>query len=248
MDGVAHCARISLATTRLAYSRPAEAAPALYAAALSGQGSPAARRALEQFEALMPYLQAIGNYHALDPFDLRVVEAYWIGNELLEPFGRPQFAALLDSLRRRGLPRSLTDRLVRGLPERPMPHHVFHVAYVGVGNVTGHVETTLANIEACRPARWRVASIDEGSLSLLGAHLELDHDRIRLGSQGSRKVAYEPPLLPELRVGDDVAVHWGLAGLRLSSDQARRLDEWTVRSLASAASTPAFGSPAGSAP
>ena len=157
-DGIALCARFSLATNRLNYCGPADAGPALSAAIRSGRGSPAARRALEEFEALMPYLEAIGAAHDLDPFAPEVVEAYWIGNDLLERLGRPEFLGLLDRLRARGLPRSLAERLRARAPDRPILNHMFHVAYVGVGNVTGHVPTSLENMEACRVAWGEVRS------------------------------------------------------------------------------------------
>jgi len=40
---------------------------------------------LRKFSGALPYLQLIARANGLsDPFDARVVEAYWIGNELLE--------------------------------------------------------------------------------------------------------------------------------------------------------------------
>jgi len=40
---------------------------------------------LQKFEAAYPYLKLIaGSNNIADPFDARVVEAYWLGNELLD--------------------------------------------------------------------------------------------------------------------------------------------------------------------
>ena len=231
MDGVALCARFSLATNRLAYCGPAGAEPHLFRAAVSGQGSPAARSALLQFEALAPYLEAIAHRHGLDPFDERVVEAYWLGNELLEPFSRSEFLPILEALRRRGLPRSMAEELASRLPPAPVPHHLFHVAYVGVGNVTGHVPTTLENMERCRVAERRVVSLEASELVLEGPRLVPDGSSATLGPPVTERVAYEPELLPGLAPGDYVAVHWRLAGLRLSEGQRRGLAQWTARSL-----------------
>ena len=76
MDGVQLGARFSIATNRLQYCGPADAEPLLYQAIASGERLDAARRSLMRFEALMPYLEAIGAKHGKDPFDLAVVEPY----------------------------------------------------------------------------------------------------------------------------------------------------------------------------
>ncbi len=231
MDGVALCARFSIATNRLAYCGPADAEPALYDAIVRGEGSPRAREALSRFEALMPYLEAIGAASGRDPFDPEVVRAYWLGNELTEAVDRTGFAALLEALSRRGLPRPLARRLASQLPERPMAHHVFHVAYVGVGAVTGHVPTTVANIEACRPALARVRGIDGGHLRVDGPAAHVQGGRLELVGNAERTLAWDPRVLPGLAVGEPVAVHWSWPALRLAPGEAAALERWTSRAL-----------------
>lgn len=47
-----------------------------------------ARAVLAKFEVAMPYYRLIAAANGIDdPFDIRVVSAYWIGNELLEKVG-----------------------------------------------------------------------------------------------------------------------------------------------------------------
>jgi len=121
MQGVQLAARFSIATNRLKYCGPADAEPALYRTIVEGKDLEASRKALLRFEALEPYLAAIAAKHGLDPLDRDVVEAYWIGNELLEAFTREDFRLLLEHLSRRGLPRFMADRLTEHLPERPIP-------------------------------------------------------------------------------------------------------------------------------
>jgi hypothetical protein len=234
MDGVALCARFSIATNRLQYCGPRDAEPALYRAITEGTGLPQARQALERFEALTPYLEAIASRHSLDPFDRRVVEAYWLGNDLLDAFGPSEFRALLDALVRRGLPRSTARRLSDHLPDRPIPHHAFHVSFVGVGEVTGHVETTLANIEACRPAWARVVAVEATSLRVRGPVLGVAQGRLTLEEDRERTLTYDPRILPGISVGEKVALHWNHAALSLTSAEARSLETYTRRSIESA--------------
>ena len=234
MVGVALGARFSLATNRLRYCGPPGSEDLLYGAATEGRNPVAARAALEKFEALMPYLEAIGRKNGRDPFDPEVVEAYWIGNELLDAFDRSDFLDLLDRLVARGLPRSIARGLAERLPPDPIPHHVFHVAFVGVGNVTGHVATTLANMEACRPSWGTVRSIHDGSFEAEGPALARGERGLEIGAAHRATHPWDPRLLPDLAVGDMVAFHWSMPVLRLSPDRATRLRAYTERSLSAA--------------
>ncbi|MGP8078285.1 MAG: DUF6390 family protein [Thermoplasmata archaeon] len=232
MDGVQLGARFSIATNRLNYCGPADAEPTLYGAIRSDAGGAAARRALGGFEALMPYLEAIGKKHGLDPFDAPVVEAYWLGNSLLDAFDRDDFRSLLNALTQRGLPRSVADHLAAHLPKAPIPHHMFHVAFVGVGAVTGHVPTTLANVESCRPAWATVLErLPGGSLRVARPSLAVDRGRLVLGPAAPQEVRYDPEVVPEAVPGREVALHWGWPALTLTPAQSEALRQYTRRSL-----------------
>jgi hypothetical protein len=231
MDGVQLGARFSIATNRLQYCGPAEAAPLLYRAITSESGHAEAARALAGFEALMPYLELIAAKHGRAPFDREVVEAYWVGNALLDAFERDDFLRLLEALTHRGLPRSIARRLGDHLPPRPLPHHLFHVAYVGVGTVTGHVPTTLANMESCRPAAAEVLEVRDGLLRVRGPTLVLRGATVDWGPPVDREFRYDPRVIPEARPGDSVAVHWGWPALRLTTAQRDALEAYSHRAL-----------------
>ncbi len=234
MEGVQLAARFSIATNRLKYCGPADAEPALFRTIVEGRDLEAARTALLRFEALEPYLTAIATKHGLDPLDHDVVEAYWIGNGLLDDFTREDFRGILETLMRRGLPRSMAEAFAAHLPERPLPHHVFHVSYVGVGTVTGHVKTTLPNMEACRPAWARVVHVSKGELEVEKSTLVYTRARLGIGPAVRETLAYDPRILPRVRKGDHVALHWNWPAHVLTERQLENLKRYTERSLASA--------------
>jgi len=247
MDGVPLAARFSLPTNRRNFCGPADAGSALYRAATEGADVASARAALERFEALMPYLRALGARYDLDPFDARVVEAYWIGNDLLDDFRREDFRTLLADLERHGLPASIRARLERHLPERPLPHHLFHVAFVGVGAVTGHVPTTLPNMEACRPTAARVRSLRDGRLEVEREALVVRGGRLAWAAGRTRQtVPHEPGLVPDPEIGRPVALHWETPVLALDPGRDRALRAYSDRSLMAAnEALPALGVLAG---
>ncbi|OGS50846.1 MAG: hypothetical protein A3K65_03115 [Euryarchaeota archaeon RBG_16_68_12] len=233
-DGVRLCARFSIATNRLKYCGPSDAEPLLYRAIVDRVGIGGAGTALLQFEALEPYLMAIGSKHGLEPLDREVVEAYWIGNGLLDGFTRDDFRSILVALGKRGLPRSVAARLERRLPRHPLPHHLFHVGFVGVGAVTGHVETTVPNMESCRPAWARVVKKTNASLVVEKPALAMEDGALALGPAAQETVAYDPRILPKVKAGDHVALHWGWPALVLQPLQLKALKEYTARALEAA--------------
>lgn len=234
MDGAALGARFSLATNRLQYCGPGDAEAALYAAIVDGTRLGEARTKLRGFEALMPYLDLLAAHHARDPFDREVVEAYWLGNELLDGFSKAEFATLFEGFVRRGMPRSIATRLSEHLPDDPLPHHAFHVSYVGVGTVTGHVETTLANIERCRPSWGEVRTVGATTLRVQKPVARLEGGRLEVGGSAEEELSYDARVVPELRPGDTIAMHWGWPALVLSREQLAALRSATARSLTSA--------------
>jgi len=224
-------ARFSLATNRLRYCGPEGAADAFLRTIVERADGEATGRALLAFEALAPYLTAIGAKHGLHPLDEAVVEAYWIGNDLLDAFTRADFIPILERLGARGLPPVVVRRLALRLPDHPIPHHAFHVAFVGVGSVTGRVATNLENMDRCRPSWAQVEAIRGGRLDVSRSKLELSGGRPRIARSGPEALSWDPRLLPSLRVGDSIAVHWGLPVLRLAPDQLDRLETYTRQSL-----------------
>ncbi|MCL1594496.1 MAG: DUF6390 family protein [Actinomycetia bacterium] len=51
---------------------------------LTAHGEAEIAHIVQQFEGAWPYLELIAGCNGLDPLDRRVVEAYWVGNDLLD--------------------------------------------------------------------------------------------------------------------------------------------------------------------
>src|SRR5205085_7918384 len=88
---------------------------------IAGVSDPGLRDLLRKFSGAVPYLRLIARCNMIaDPFDLRVVEAYWLGNELLQGV---EARALYDSLRARFARQMQTRELDLVLGKAPAGAH-----------------------------------------------------------------------------------------------------------------------------
>lgn len=237
-------ARYAFGPNRLGYCGPAAVDE------LFGEGTSASaddhllRRLAPEFEGAWPYLELIAAANGLaDPLDPRVVEAYWLGNSLLEAVRPDAFAA---SLAGRFRPRLQPDGW-RWLAAKPaaggVPVHAFHVldVFPRIGLMrSGSIEHVVETMDTCR-IRWgRVLERDGDWLVVSVVPLLLADGRLTLGPariervQGWRDGA---GFLGEISPGEVVSVHWSWACDRLSAGQLRRLVGWTKREVALANQT-----------
>ena len=124
-------ARYAYGPNRLGYCGP-DAIEELFGEAAGGVADDRALRELARgFEGAWPYLELIARANGLaDPLDVRVVEAYWLGNDLLDAVRPDEFGG---SLAVRFRPRLRPDGW-RWLADKPgrgaVPVHAFHVLEV----------------------------------------------------------------------------------------------------------------------
>ncbi len=203
------------------------------------------RRTLRTFEGAWPYLELIAHASGIgDPLDARVVEAYWIGNRLLQNVDPPAMATSMEERFRPLLGRSwspLGDASGAGA----LPHHSFHVLgvypYVGMLR-TGVVEEPLRVLDRCR-IRWgHVLQVDADRALVRTQPLVWDGRHLHLGTpqvewatcaQGGLGLART------LAAGDWCSLHWDWVCDRLTAAQVRRLRAYTRLTLDNANLAPA---------
>ena len=97
-----------------------------------------------------------------DPLDPRVVEAYWVGNELLDRVEPGRSSRHVDDRFRGRLGRA-HENVVDAVAAGAVPHHCFHVfaVYPWLGLLrTGIVDEPLRILDQCRTTPARVVSVD----------------------------------------------------------------------------------------
>ena len=226
-------ARYAYGPNRLGYCGP-DAVAELIGEGTTGGDERALRELARGFEGAWPYLELIARSTGIaDPLDRRVVEAYWLGNDLL---GAVRPADLEASLDARFRPRLRADgwRWLGGKPGRgAVPVHAFHVldVFPRVGLLrSGSVDRVLEVIDSCR-IRWgRVLERDGDALVASVVPLELREGRLALGPPRPERIeAWQDgaAFVTGVEPGDVVSVHWTFACDRLSPGQLRRLIAWT---------------------
>lgn len=235
-DGALMFARFAFPPNELGYCGP-DAADELLERTAFGAAGPGLRELARGFAGAWPYLELIAGANRIaDPLEYGVVEAYWIGNRLLERVG-PRL--LGESLLIRFPPRHGTgDRMLAPLAGGAVPHHAFHVfgVYPWVGLLRGgRVDEPLHVLDRCR-IRWgRVASTDGEKAVVSSRPLRWTGRRLVLGVPRQENVILGRAgyrLAAELRIGDWCALHWDWLCQPLTARQLRALRHYTFRQLA----------------
>lgn len=175
---------------------------------VSAEASVELARVVQQFEGAWPYLELIGGCTGRDPLDATVVEAYWIGNELLDNIDTLVWGNSVDDRFRNRSGQSwsaLSEGIVEG-----RPNHAFHVfcVYPWVGLLkSGYADHALGVIDRCRIRSGRVVEVSGTQVTVESQPLTWDGEMLSLGPLGRESVR-QPISTPGCAVGDTVALHW----------------------------------------
>jgi hypothetical protein len=235
-------ARYAYGPNRFGYCGPDDADELLEAGAA---GQDRVLRALAQrFEGAYPYLALIARSAGIrDPLDRRVVEAYWLGSELLRSVPVGAFGASIDERFRVRVRASDWRWLATKPAEGAKPVHAFHVldVFPRVGLIRGgQVAGVLQVMDSCR-IRWgRVLERIGDQLVVSATRLELTDGRLQHAAPGVERVQAWRDTTGFIDVpepGDVVSIHWSWACDRLDGRQLANLTAWTDRQLAIANQT-----------
>jgi hypothetical protein len=196
------------------------------------------RSHLRTFTGAYPYLQLIAESNGiLDPFDARVVEAYWIGNDLLERVDWSLYARHLHERFRGRVKPAALDLLVRKPPAGARAHHAFHVFDVSFRAGLPHGDAAL---DLCRIGWGTITAVEPGAFVVTHRPLVIRDGRLAFGEPQPERVLRalgdEAPLA-EAVLGDVLAFHWRWACLVLRGEQAASLERYTRGMIALANQT-----------
>lgn len=188
---------------------------------------------LEEFETLHPYLKFIAISNGIkDIYDPRVIEAYWLGNELLQNVTLPKFYDHLlfgQNLKKR-LDKKTLNKVIEKIPLGAKPHHSFHVFHVF--KRTGNLEIlhTLDSMDNCRISWGKIKKILPDRFTVDYTPLVLRKNKMALGPEKEREIlrAFDGKgFVVDAEAGDWISIHWGWACEKISLRQKDNLEKWT---------------------
>jgi hypothetical protein len=191
------------------------------------------RQILRTFTGALPYLKLIAHANGIaDPFDRRVVEAYWVGSPLLDRVDMRQFYESLTARFGKQLQGKARDYVLNKIPLGARPHHGFHV--FDVHSRVGQLEHSLNVLENCRVSWGRVTAVEPAHLVVEAQPLVLQDGKLALGPAAPRRVLRQidgKGFTQTAQAGDWVSVHWNWACDILTPEQVRRLAAYTRQHL-----------------
>jgi len=191
------------------------------------------------FEGAWPYLTLIAGANGIhDPLDARVVEAYWVGNGLLDNVSTQRLARHVEDRFKGRVGRSW-ERIVDAVAAGAVPHHTFHVfaVYPWLGLLrSGAVDQPLSVLDRCRITPGLVQKVDGETVSVLAPALNWDGRTLTLGPWASRTARFGEDGLGFIspQAGEWVSLHWDFVCDRLTLPQAALLHRMTERALTAA--------------
>lgn len=241
MDGILRCSRYAFGPNRLHYCGP-DANKEMLAHIAEQKGDAGLAGILSRFETMYPYLELIARANHIDdpfdgPFDDRVVEAYWIGNGLLDRVDKEKlYWHLKDTL---GVRKKIGSESFRALTDRMrqfgVPHHAFHV--LNIWRRTGHLDRahTPESVAECVVNMGEVIVVDGPWITVRTRPLLYDEiGKWYFGDPTERKLTRNlgsSEEIDDVVVGDTLSYHWGMPCEVLSRSQAENLRKYTLRSM-----------------
>jgi len=237
MDGITRCSRYAFGPNRLHYCGP-DRNREMKDMIDDGNEDFGLRHLLEQFKTLFPYLKHIAVANGIrDPFDPRVVEAYWLGNELLETIEKRQLHRfLIDDLRVKDkLKKNDFSWLEEKIGQGALPHHSFHV--LNIWSQEGHTDLleSVNRMGECQISSGQVIEINGPKITVSTEPLIYEGGKLVLGLPITRVLIrnleseYD---IEQIKIGEIVSIHWGVPCEVINKKQAEILRKYTLKNIA----------------
>jgi len=173
------------------------------------------RKILETFRGSFSYYKLIAKSNGIeDLFDEKVVKAYWFGNRLLEKVSINSLKKMIikDFSRPGLLSKEIAKKKAKGIPLASKAHHSFHV--LAIGSVSSRLKLEGNLLDICRVGWGKVIGVEkkktENIYEVIIKYQPLQERKKKysLGKPVHKVVFWDKKFIPEVKIGNRVAVHW----------------------------------------
>jgi len=232
MDGILRCSRYAFGPNRLHYCGP-DANKEIGEYIKNSETDLGLAHLMKQFQTMFPYLKRISEANSIaDPFDDKVVEAYWLGNDLLETIEKKVFYNhLVDDHK---IPKKLGRkdfRLVENkIQQGAVPHHSFHVLDIWKRTGNLQIEHTLESMDECRISWGKVTKLDGPNVYASVEPLLYHNGKMFIGDPIEKKMlrrlesTYD---IEQMKAGDIISIHWSVPCEVITEKQLKSLKYYT---------------------
>ena len=210
---------------------------------LQGQVAPSKMpKVFRQFMGAYAYYRLIAKSNNIgDPFDKRVLEAYWVGNKLLDRVKINDLREMIakDFVGSGLLSKEVAADKIAQIPTGSKPHHSFHVLIIG--SVTGSVDftgnTKLKDI--CRVGWGMVANGQSLMANRAIQKITVEYQplvgkkNIQLGQPIKKEISWDKLIAPKVKKGNWVSFHWNWLVKVLSAKELANLKKYTQNTIES---------------
>lgn len=239
-QGLLLCAKYSVAPNYFGYCGP-DKNNSLVDHLKENLGDKEVQSILSEFETLYLNLTLIAKENKIsDVFDKQVVEAYWVGNRLLQNVSSRDYTHLLDE--KFNFEKKLGSKVLGKLSHKIQthkiyPHHSFHV--FNIFKRTGHDPSfhTLSTMDECRIGWGKIVEsrkLKVESLDVITRPLVTQVNKLSFGKKIIKNLTLSykgKTFLKNLKAGDWVSFHWGHVCDILTQEQVKKLEFYTQRAI-----------------
>jgi hypothetical protein len=189
------------------------------------------RAVLKKFQALYPYLKLIALSNAIrDPFNAKVIEAYWIGGEILEKVKVKDLKTLILEFAKLSTARKDLKVIARMLTQKAAkPHHSFHVFVVG--SVSGNLPYITKILDLCRISWGEVQKVIGEKIIVKTRLIKEKKGKIFLGRPELKEIERDSKLLQSVKKGNIISFHWNRAVEVLAPKDVLNLEKYTQKTI-----------------
>ena len=196
------------------------------------------RKTLKEFKGAYPYYELIAKSNKIkDPFDERVVSAYWVGNDLLQKVKIKDLRKMIikDFSGSELLSKEVALKKAKTISKNSKPHHSFHV--LTIGSVTGSISfDNLRLKDICRISWGKIIKIipskNKNVIKILVEYQPLAiNKKIKLGKPIKKYILGDKNIIEEVKKNDWISFHWNYLVQKLTKKEISDLKKYTLITL-----------------